>query len=82
MISVKNQTATCLPTMKNRSSAFAVAGVSIGIFGLSLSFIGISYQLAQNSTNFGPYPVFGALLAAVGMVISILAAVTSSDRPA
>jgi hypothetical protein len=65
--------------MKNRVVAFAIAGVSIGIFGLSLSFIGLSYQLAQNTTNFGPYPVLGALLAAVGMVISILAAATFSD---
>jgi len=65
--------------MKNRSVAFAIWGVSIGIFGISLSFIGISYQLAQNSTNFGPYPVMGVLIAAIGVVVSLLAALTSGD---
>ena len=65
--------------MKNRSVAFAIFGLSVGIFGISLSFIGVSYQLAQNSTNFGPYPVFGALIAAIGMIVSLVAALTCSD---
>ena len=65
--------------VKNRSVAFAVFGLSIGIFGISLSFIGVSYQLAQNSTNFGPYPMFGAMIAAIGMIVSLVAALTSSD---
>ena len=61
-----------------RGIALAMAGVSIAIFGLSISIIG--QTIAQvGSTNFGPGVFLGALVAAIGAVISLISALVLEE---
>lgn len=58
-----------------RSIAIGLAGVSVAIFGLSISIIG--QTIAQvGSTNIGPGIFIGAILAALGVTISFMSALT------
>ncbi len=61
-----------------RGIALAMAGVSIAVFSLSISIFG--QTIAQTgSTNFGPGVFFGALVAAIGVVISLISALVLEE---
>ncbi len=61
-----------------RGIALAMAGVSMAVFGLSISIIG--QTIAQvGSTNFGPGVFLGALVAAIGVVISLISALVLEE---
>src|SRR6266571_90241 len=61
-----------------RGIALTMAGVSIAVFGLSISIIG--QTIAQvGSTNFGPGVFLGALVAAIGAVISLISALVLEE---
>ncbi len=57
----------------NKGIAFAVAGVTVGLFGLSLSILALIIA-HQPSFNIGPGALIGSLVAATGILISFLAA--------
>jgi hypothetical protein len=61
-----------------RGIALAMAGVSIAVFGLSISIIGQTIDQLK-STNFGPGIVLGALVAAMGAVISLISALVLEE---
>src|SRR5437867_11130223 len=55
-----------------------MAGVSIAVFGLSISIIG--QTIAQvGSTDFGPGVFLGALVAAIGAVVSLISALVLEE---
>ncbi len=57
-----------------RILGMAVTGVSIGVFGLALTTVGYTSTGAAGTA--GPWPVFGALVAGLGVVVSAAAALT------
>lgn len=56
----------------SKGIAFAVAGVAVGLFGLSMSILGLIIA-QQGTTSIGPMGVFGSLVAGVGVFIALLA---------
>ena len=60
-----------------RLLGFAVTGTTIAAFGLSLSVVGFT-STGSNGVA-GPWPVFGALVAFIGVVLSATAAAAIRD---
>ena len=57
----------------SKGTAWAVAGVSIGILGLAISLLGQAFALG-GGPNIGPEAFIGIAIAAVGMLMALLAA--------
>ncbi len=57
----------------SKGTAWAVAGVSIGILGLAVSLLAVVITL-EGSMNIGPAAFLGIAIAAVGMLAALLAA--------
>ncbi len=62
------------PMGDRRILGVAVTGVSVGVFGLALTTVG--YTSTGGTGTAGPWPVFGALVAGLGVVVSAAAAVS------
>ncbi len=69
---------TALAMKPNKGTAWAVAGVSIGILGLAFSLLGVVIAL-EGSMNIGPTAFLGIAIAAVGMLVALLAASSIRD---
>ncbi len=61
-----------------KGTAWAVAGVSIGILGLAVSLMAVVITL-EGSMNIGPTAFLGIAIAAVGMLVALLAASSIRD---
>ena len=57
----------------SKGTAWAVAGVSIGILGLAISLLGVSFAQG-GGPNIGPEAFLGIAVAAMGMLVALLAA--------
>ncbi len=60
-----------------RGLAFAVTGDSVGLLGVSITVAGLAYQLG--GPNLGPAVVFGPLIAAGGVLLSLIAAIALEE---
>ena len=60
-----------------RLLGFAVTGVSVVGFGLALSVVG--FTSTGSAGIAGPWPVFGAVVAALGVVVSAVASIAIRD---
>ena len=59
--------------LSNKGLAFALVGVSIGIFGLAFSLLGLAI-VQEGSTNINAYVILGVLIALIGVAVSIASA--------
>jgi hypothetical protein len=59
----------------NKGVAFALVGISVGIFGLALSILGLGI-IQEGSMNFNAYVVLGVLVAFLGVVVSLVSAMS------
>jgi hypothetical protein len=62
----------------NRSIAFAIFGLSIGVLGVALSLFGLAI-VVEGSTNINIYPLLGVGVALVGVVVSLTYAINTRD---
>ena len=67
------------PMKSAKGLAFSVAGVAVAVFGLSIPLA----ALVPNYTGFqqNPAATFSVLIAAVGMILSVVAAESIQERP-
>ena len=67
------------PMKSAKGLAFSVAGVAVAVFGLSIPLA----ALVPNYTGFqqNPAGTFGVLIAAIGMILSVVAAESIQERP-
>ena len=67
------------PMKSAKGLAFSVAGVAVAVFGLSIPLA----ALVPNYTGFrqNPAATFGVLIAAIGMILSLVAAESIQERP-
>lgn len=64
---------TFLAMGPSKGTAWAVAGVSIGILGLAFALLAVVVAV-EGSTNIGMEAVLGIAITAVGMLVALLAA--------
>jgi hypothetical protein len=63
----------------SRGVAFALVGVSLGAFGITLSILGLA-NIQEGSSSFDVFPYFGVLVALIGVVISLISAIITEDN--
>ncbi len=63
----------------NKGIAFGLLGITIAIFGLSVSMIGVAYTQAYSSTGVNVGVAVGAVIAYAGIIVALVPALSLKE---